>query len=95
MSIQTSRGTTPALIAQNFVEGRYYQSIAEKIYSYESAVQESILCMLKEGEFHPLICSLKPAWWESLLDAEKQVFYIAVKSDVEQRNYLHRLFYRG
>ena len=76
---------------QDLFDGEGVVKIAAKVYSFSISVQDSILCMLDDGEFHPLILELKPSDWSSYSVLSKQVLTECVRSTVQQYTYATRL----
>lgn len=61
--------------------------ISEKIFRYERIVQDSVMRVLHDGEFHPLLSEIKPSNWDEMSAGEKRAFYTRVREGVNSRRY--------
>ena len=57
-------------------------SLAESISEFDAASQKSIMLMLGDGIFHPLIISEKPEWWDTGSLIRKLNFETTLKNEL-------------
>jgi hypothetical protein len=65
------------------------QVVADHVLSHCLAAQDSILRMLEEGVFHPLIEDLRPAYWDTIAATSKQAFISRVIDLVKVRRFTY------